>query len=126
MVPNVEHHILTIHISPPKRGQPLYKGQPLVPRYKGQPLVPRYKGQPLVPRYKGQPLVPRYKGQPLVPRCPLYEGPHCISHLYIEISKYQVCIFFCQTNGTILQRSEYSCWDIHIITMSLSCSKQSP
>ncbi len=27
MVPNEELHILTIHFEPPKRGQPLYKGQ---------------------------------------------------------------------------------------------------
>ncbi len=27
MVPNEELHILTIHYEPPKRGQPLYKGQ---------------------------------------------------------------------------------------------------
>ncbi len=27
MVPNEELHILTIHCEPPKRGQPLYKGQ---------------------------------------------------------------------------------------------------
>ncbi len=27
MDPNWEHHILTIHLEPPKRGQPLYKGQ---------------------------------------------------------------------------------------------------
>ncbi len=27
MVPNVEFHIFTIHFEPPKRGQPLYKGQ---------------------------------------------------------------------------------------------------
>ncbi len=27
MVPNVELHILRVHFEPPKRGQPLYKGQ---------------------------------------------------------------------------------------------------
>ncbi len=27
MVPNEEINILTIHFEPPKRGQPLYKGQ---------------------------------------------------------------------------------------------------
>ena len=27
MAPNVEVHIFTIHFEPPKRGQPLYKGQ---------------------------------------------------------------------------------------------------
>ncbi len=27
MAPNEELHILTIHFEPPKRGQPLYKGQ---------------------------------------------------------------------------------------------------
>ena len=35
MVLNEEFHILTIHFEPPKRGQPLYKGQSacMVPRY---------------------------------------------------------------------------------------------
>ncbi len=26
MVPNVKLHVLTIHLEPPKRGEPLYKG----------------------------------------------------------------------------------------------------
>ena len=44
MVLNEEFHILTIHFEPPKRGQPLYKGQSacMVPRY------PLYGGSTLL------------------------------------------------------------------------------
>ncbi len=50
MVPNIEFHILTIHFEPPKRGQPLYKGQDdwsrWCPIYNGGSTV-CIKGQPI-------------------------------------------------------------------------------
>ncbi len=43
MVPNVELHIMMIHLEPPKRVQPLYKGQnamvPKCPFYGGSNVI---------------------------------------------------------------------------------------
>ncbi len=88
MVPNEELHILTIHFEPPKRRQPLYKGQDVLSQgvlYMEVPLYMHFERVTLISiHYQCTVIMPAPQAIPCIyPQLnPAWPHPQLSSHAY--------------------------------------------